>query len=181
MSSTVKFDKSKASRIAQAIADCADKRALVMTMRERLLGEFKGLPRKALDDTQAALVRDAIEANLKARKTVSESSVGPMTSTAAKIARFMPCMLGMEVAKFATISESYATLAKFATAVKAADGDTDAALDATRKKAAKKDYKKAAASHFKALYGMKDGKFFTPKQKSAIVTLAAECGIELVK
>lgn len=179
MTTKVTFDKSKANRIAQAIADCADKRALVFTMRERLLAEFKGLPRKALNEVQSLLVKDALEANLKARKTISETSVGPMLSTASKIATFMPCMLGMEAAKFATVSESYATLAKFATAVKSADGDTDAALTSFRKQA-KPNYKKSAAAHFKALYGMHEGKFFNAKQKNLILACASECGIDLV-
>lgn len=164
------FDKAKANRIAQAIADCADKRALVFTMRERLLGEFKGLPRKALDETQAAMVKDALHANISARKTVSETSVGPMVSTASKIATYMPCMLAMEAAKFATVSESYATLAKFATAVKANDGDCDAALAAAKSK--KPDYKKSAASHVRALLGLRDGKFLTAEGKALLVAFA---------
>jgi hypothetical protein len=171
-STTIKFDKSKASRIAQAIADCADKRALVFTMRERLLGEFKGIARKPLGEAEAAMVKDALHANISARKTVSEKSVGPMVSTASKIATYMPCMLGMEAAKFATISESYATLAKFATAVKAAEGDTDAALAAVNAKAKRKDYPKAAASHIRALLGMKDGKFLTPECKALLVAFS---------
>ncbi len=176
--SKITFDKSKASRIAQAIADCADKRALVFSMRERLLVEFKGFGRKPLDDTQAAMVKDALTANITARKTVGESSVGPMVSTALKIATFMPCMLGMEAAKFATVSESYATLAKFATQVKANEGDCDAALAAT-KAGNRKDYKKSAAAHLKALIGLKDGKFLTPAQKALVVALADSAKIDL--
>lgn len=179
MAATVKFDKARANRIAQAISDCADKRALVFTMRERLIGEFKGLPRKPLEDAQAAMVRDAIEQNIKARKTVHPDNVASMTSTASKLAKFMPCILGMEAAKFAAVSESYATIAKFSTAVKNADGDANAAFTTFSKKKAP-NYKKSAAAHFKALYGMKEGKFFTPKQKNLILACASECGIELV-
>ena len=178
MATAIKFDKSKASRIAQAVADCADKRALVFTMRDRLLVEFKGFPRKPLGDVEAKLVADALTANIEARKTVSESSVGPMVSTASKIARYMPCMLGLEAAQFATVSESYGTLAKFATAVKKADGDARAAL-AEFSKGKKADHKKSAAAHLKALLGMKDGKFFSPAQKAAIVAIADSVKIDL--
>lgn len=178
MATAIKFDKAKASRIAQAIADCADKRALVFTMRERLLAEFKGLPRKALGETESQLVRDALQANIEARDTVSETSVGPMVSTAAKIATFMPCILGLEAAKFATVSDSYATLAKFATAVKKADGDANTAL-AEFSKGKKADHKKSAAAHLKALVNLKDGKFFSAAQKAAIVALADSAKIDL--
>lgn len=177
MATAIKFDKSKASRIAQAIADCADRRALVLTMRERLLGEFKGLPRKPLGETEAALVRDALQANIEARDTVSESSVGPMVSTAAKIATYMPCILGLEAAKFAVVSESYGTLAKFATAVKDAEGDVNAAI-AEFSKGKKTNYKKSAAAHLKALVGLKNGKFLNAAQKALAVALADSLGID---
>ncbi len=172
------IDKVRATRIASAITDCADHRGAVLTMRERLLSEYKGCGRSPLDKESADLVRDAIETNLRARKTISEKSVGPMTSTAAKIAAYMPCMLALEARDFAKVSDSYAALAKFATAVKRAEGDARSALaEATKPK--RKNYKKAAAAHFKALLGMNDGKFFTPKQRGAIVEAAGICGIEI--
>lgn len=176
--SKITFDKSKASRIAQAVADCADKGGQVQHMRDRLIAEFKGFGRKALDETQEAMVKDALTANISARKTVSEKSVGPMVSTATKIAKWMPCMLGMEAAKFSEVADSYASLAKFATAVKDAEGDTAAAL-AARKAGNRKDYKKSAAAHLKALIGLKEGKFFTPAQKALVVALADSAKIDL--
>jgi hypothetical protein len=171
-STTTTFDKGKASRIAQAVADCADKGGQVRTMRERLLAEFKGMPRRALDDAQTAMVKDALHANISARTTVAPKSVGPMVSTAAKIAKWVPCMLGMETATFTTVADSYAALAKFATAVKDAEGDTDAAQAALKAKAKRKDYPKAAASHIRALLGMKDGKFLTPECKALLVAFS---------
>jgi hypothetical protein len=176
--SKITFDKSKASRIAQAVADCADKGGQVRTMRERLVAEFKGLPRKPLDETQEAMVKDALTANITARTTVAPKSVGPMVSTATKIAKWMPCMLGMEVVSFTTVADSYGSLAKFATAVKDAEGDCAAALKA-RKSDGRKDYKKSAAAHLKALVGLKDGKFFTPAQKALVVALADSAKIDL--
>lgn len=170
--SKITFDKSKASRIATAIGDCLDKGGHVSAMKDRLAAEFKGLPRKALDDTQSALVRDAIEANLKARKTVSEASVGPMTSTAAKVAKYMPIMLGMSAEAFAPFADNYERIAKFATALKRADGDVSAATAEMKAKGAKKDYKKSAASHIRALLGMKDGKFLTAEAKALLVGFA---------
>ena len=166
------FDKSKASRIAVAIGDCLDKGGHVSAMKDRLAAEFKGLPRKALDDTQAAMVRDAIEANLKARKTISEQSVGPMTSTAAKVARFMPIMLGMEAKAFAPYADNYERIAKFATALKRADGVVATAVAEMNAKAARKNYPKAAASHIRALLGMKEGKFLTAEAKALLVAFS---------
>ena len=59
-----------------------------------------------------------------------------------------------------------------------AEGDARSArAEATKPK--RKNYKKAAAAHFKALLGMNDGKFFTPKQRGAIVEAAGICGIEI--
>ena len=170
--SKITFDKSKASRIAQAISDCADKGGQVLTMKDRLIAEFKGFARKPLDEAQEAMVKDALTANISARKTISEKSVGPMVSTATKIAKWMPCILGLEAAKFNSVADSYASLAKFATAVKAAEGDCTAALDAVQAKAKRKDYPKAAASHIRALLGMKDGKFLTAECKALLVAFA---------
>lgn len=178
MATAIKFDKSKASRIAQAVADCADKRALVFTMRDRLLVEFKGFPRRPLSETEAALVRDALHENISARKTVSESSVGPMVSTAAKIAVYMPCMLALEAAQFATVSDSYGTLAKFATAVKKAEGDAAAAIAEFGKKK-RANYGKSAAAHLKSLIGLNDGKFLKPGQKALVVALADSLKLDL--
>ena len=67
---------------------------------------------------------------------------------------------------------------KFATAVKDAEGDTTAAL-AARKAGNRKDYKKPAAAHLKALIGLKEGKFFTPAQKALVVALADSAKIDL--
>lgn len=170
--SKITFDKAKANRIAQAVADCADKGGQVQSMRDRLVVEFKGFPRKPLDETQAALVKDALHANISARKTVSETSVGPMVSTASKIATYMPCMLGMERDDFAGVADSYAALAKFSTAVKAAEGDCEVAMQSLTKAAAKKDYKKSGASHIRALLGMRDGKFLTAEGKALLVAFA---------
>lgn len=174
----VKFDKARANRIAQAIGDCADKRGLVMSMRQTLVEQYKGLPRKLLTDTQANLVRDAIRENLSARKTISEASLDPMTSTATKIACCMPVMLGMEVGKFAKVSESYEKLAKFATQVRKAEGDCTVALNEFLKGKAK-DYAKSAAAHLKSLIGMKNGKFFKPEIKAALVAIADAARLDL--
>lgn len=170
--SKITFDKSKASRIAVAVADCADKGGQVQHMRDRLIAEFKGFGRKPLDDDQTAMVKDALTANISARKTVAETSVGPMVSTAAKIAKWMPCILGMEASKFSEVADSYAALAKFSTAVKDAEGDCTAALAAVSAKAKRKDYPKAAASHIRALLGMRDGKFLTAEAKALLVAFS---------
>jgi hypothetical protein len=177
MSKANKFDTSKATKIVRIIGAVADRTSQVRSMREALAGEFKGFPRKPLDDTAYNMVRDAAVKDLTARGTVGEKSIGPMATKQAKVAKWMPVILGIPADKLGAIGDNYERLAALGTQLNDHSGNVDKALHALLHKA--KDYKKASASHFKALLSMKDGKFFTPKQKAAIVACAATCDIDV--
>lgn len=178
MTTKLTFDKSKAGRIVSIIANVGDSGGQVRTMRDKLAAEFKGFPRKPLDDAHSAMLRDAFKAEFTARPTVAESSVGPMTSEATKVATWMPVILGLSGENFAIVGKSWATIRKFATQCGKHEGDVDAAL-AMFTTDAKKDYKRSASAHLKALIGLKDGKFFNAAQKALIVALADNAKIDL--
>lgn len=171
MATALKFDSKKIDRIVKIIANVGDSGGQVRSMREQLVSEFKGAARKPLDKAVADMFRDRFESEFKARSTISESSVGPMTSDATKVATWMPVILGVSAENFAIVGKSWGTLKKFGTQLNKHEGDVDAAL-ATFTKAAKKDYKKSSAAHLKALLGMNDGKFWNAAEKALIVALA---------
>jgi hypothetical protein len=177
MSKAIKFDTSKATKIVRIIGAVADRTSQVRSMREALAGEFKGFPRKPLSDAEYDMVRDAAVKDLTARGTVGEKSIGPMATKQAKVAKWMPVILGISGERLGDIGDNYEKLAAFGTQLNEHAGNVDKALHALQHKA--KDYKKSSATHFKALVGMKEGKFFTPKQKAAIVACAAVCGIDI--
>jgi len=172
-----KFDKSKANRIVRIIGSVADRTSQVRSMREALRAEFKGFPARMLSDADYAMVRDAAVKDLTARGTVGEKSIGPMATKQAKVAQCMPVILHMSADKLGPVADNYEKLAGLATQIIANKGDGAKALHAFLNKP--KDYKRSSAAHFKALLGMKSGKFFTPKQKATIVACAAACSIDV--
>jgi hypothetical protein len=173
-----KFDTSKVSQIVKIIANAGDSAGQMLTLRSTLAAQFKGLPRKMLGETETALLKDKFKAEFESRDTIAEKSVGPLTTNATKVARCMPVILGLSSEDYAKVGGSWGSLCKFATQVQSHEGDSDAAL-AAFVKGKKPDYKKSAAAHFKALFNMRDGKMWTPKQRAAIVEAAGVCGVEL--
>lgn len=172
--------KSVAGSIAKIIANATDHGGQMVTMRTLLAAQYKGAPAALLDDTAKALLVDAFTAEYESRKTVKPESVGPLVTNAVKVARCMPVILRAKGEDAEKISGSWGALTKFATKLQKCDGDFGEAMKLVRSEARKgPDYKKSAAAHFKALLNMKDGKFFTPKQRGAIVEAAGVCGIEL--
>lgn len=170
--------KSVANSIAKIIANATDHGGQILTMRGLLAQQYKGAPDELLDDTAKAMLVDAFTAEFQSRKTVSKDSIGPMVTNAVKVSRCMPKILRMKGEDANLVSNSWGALCKFSTRLQKNNGDVAKALREFKRKAAP-DYKKSAASHFKSLLNMNDGKFFTPKQKGAIMEAAATCGIEL--
>jgi hypothetical protein len=177
VSKSTKFDSVKASRIVRIIGAVSNRTAQVRSMREALAVEFKGYPHKMLGDDVYKLVFDAATKALTASGTVGEKSIAPMAVKQAKVAQCMPVILGMNAEKLGPVADSYEKLAGLATQIIAHKGDGAKALHAYINRP--KDYKKSAAAHFKALVGMAEGKFFTPKQKAVIIAAAAECKIDI--
>ena len=167
----------KATKIVRIIGAVADRTSQVRSMRGALAAEFKGFARKPLSDDAYNLIRDAAVKDLTARGTVGEKSIGPMATKQAKVARWMPVILGIDAGKLGDIADNYEKLAALGTQLNEHSGDVGKALHALQHK--RKDYKKSSAAHFKALLGMHEGKFFTPKQKAAIVACAATCNIDV--
>jgi hypothetical protein len=172
------FDKAKAQRIVKIVAAVGDGRTLISNMRTALIAEFKGYPRKALDDVEIAMLRDQFKAEFTQRPTVADSSVGPMTSEHVKVCTYMPLILGMNEAAFEPIGKNWRTLSTFATLVRKHKGNIDLALKDS-KGGGRKNYKKSAAVHGKALVNMNDGKFLTPAQKALVIALMDSLGIDL--
>lgn len=170
--------KSVAGAIAKIIANATDHGGQILTMRGLLAQQYKGAPDELLDDTAKAMLVDAFTAEYESRKTVKPDSVGPLVTNAVKVARCMPKILRMKGEDAGKVAGSWGTLCKFSTRLQKNDGDVAKSLREFKRKSAP-DYKKSAASHFKSLLNMDDGKFFTPKQKGAIVEAAGVCGVEL--
>jgi hypothetical protein len=177
MSNKLKFDVAKAGRIIRIITEVTDRKGQVRNMREALAAEYKGFPRKMLSEAEYSMLRDAAVKQLEARDTVGEKSVGPMATNQAKTARCMPIILGIPADKLGDAVYNYEKLAALSTQIVEHKGNAEKALHAFLHR--KKDYKKSLAAHFKAILGMNDGKFLTPKQKGAVVEAAAVCNIEL--
>lgn len=177
MSNVSKFNVAKATKIVRIIGAVADRTSAVRSMKDALAAEFKGFPRKPLSDEVYNMIRDAAVKDLTERGTVGAKSIGPMATKQAKVARWMPVILGIEPADLGDIGDNYERLAALGTQLNDHSGDVAKALHALKHK--RKDYKKSSATHFKALVGMNDGKFFTPKQKAAIIACAAECSIDI--
>lgn len=177
MSKAIKFDTARANRIVKIITAVTDRKSQIRNMREALAAEYKGFPKRMLSEAEYDMLRDAAVKQLEARDTVAEKSVGPMATKQAKVARCMPVILGMSAEKLGDVALNYEKLAALSTQIIEHEGNGERALHAFLHKP--KDYKKSAAAHFKALLGMKDGKFATPKQKGALVECAAIWGIPL--
>lgn len=181
--SKFKLTTTLANEIAHTIANATDANGQIVSMRETLMRLYKGAPAQVLGDDETAMLRDAFKRDYGSRKTMKKESVDVAVTNATKVARCMPVILTAEGKVRDEIAGSWDALKRISTQVQKHE-TLKAALVEFRKKAAekeagKKDYKKSSASHFKAILGMKDGKFWTPKQRGAIVECAALCGIEL--
>ena len=174
-----KFTTSTANNIARAVANVTDHGGQIRTLRETLATLYKGAPNAALGETETKMISDAVRAEYESRPTIAEKSVGPLVTNATKVAKWMPVILRVEGKDGAAVAASWASLCKFSTQLGKAEGNVRDALKAFKTQKAP-DFTKSAATHFKALINMNDGRHFTAKQKAAIMEAATICGIKLV-
>lgn len=164
--------------IARDLASVSDSGAAMLSMREHLLkhvGSVKGLRGKPLPDADVARIADELKAEFTARPTISEKSVGPMTSTAAKVARCAPILAAMEPDKFAALN-TWGKVAKFCTALQAAEFD----LSKVSMEAAKADPVKLTVRSLKGILGGKSKhKCHSKGAKAVIALLAMRCGLNM--
>jgi hypothetical protein len=177
-----KFTQAIARDAANILVNGCDKGGQAVTLRTAIMqtygkaGIAKGKP---LADEFVKMVSDEASALIEASKTIAESSRKVVKSNVVKLATVAPVIEGMTGETRSTIGGSIASMLKFGTELRKAEGDIKAAIVACTTGKVKNNAA-SAAKHVKSMLSMTGKeKFLTAPAKAQLVNWADKFGIKL--